>query len=424
MTNQTNKRIIMLSSAQSYRGGAFEKAAKKLGVEIVIGEDIPLPFQKSSNAQLPLDYRDIKRSTNSIKKYAIDKPITAILGLDDSGTIIQASASQALGLAHNELDGALASRDKYLMRQRFAKNNVPSPNFSHHTFSEDMEKIAHKINYPCVIKPTTLSGSRGVMRADTPEDFLKRIKRLEIILKKERCNEFLVEDFIPGVEVALEGLLDNGTLHVLALFDKPDPLVGPFFEETIYVTPSRLPKNAQDKIVLAAEQAAQALGLVIGPIHAELRYNEKGAWLVEIAGRSIGGLCGNTLRFETHASLEELILRQALGMELSGLSRASGADGVMMIPIPEKGILSKIEGLELAMAVPWIDDVNITFPLNYPLVPLPEGNSYLGFIFASGDTPTQVENALREAHSHLEFTIKPELQVIQSSRPSIKNIIN
>jgi len=404
--------MILLASAQSYRGSAFQAAAKKLGIEIVLGEDIPVPMQQKSRAALALDYRDIPRSTKTIETYAKDHPIQAILGLDDSGTLLAASASATLGLSHNDPAAARATRDKFIMRQCFAEHQVPSPHFALYSFSQDILKLAESISYPCVVKPTSLSGSRGVIRANNAAEFILAVKRLKEILLHERCEEFMVEDYIPGVEVAVEGLLDNGRLHILAIFDKPDPLEGPFFEETIYVTPSRLPDATLEQVTAASELAAASLGLVNGPMHAELRCNPQGAWLLEIAGRSIGGLCGQTLRFETEATLEELILRQAFGMDLSGAERKSGADGVMMIPIPEAGLLKEVRGLEKARQVALIDEITITAPLNYPLVPLPEGNSYLGFIFATGNTPQEVESALREAHACLHFEIMPELPVL------------
>jgi biotin carboxylase len=298
------------------------------------------------------------------------------------------------------------------MRQRFAAANVPSPTFHLHHTTDDPAAIAAHVTYPCVLKPTILAGSRGVMRADNPAEFRQRFDRLRRILATERCNDLLVEDFIPGVEVALEGILDKGRLKVLALFDKPDPLDGPFFEETIYVTPSRLPAESQSAIFAATTQAAAALGLRHGPIHAELRLNERGPWLVEVAARSIGGLCSQTLRFGTEMSLEELILRQAFGLEIESLQRDGQAGGVMMIPIPETGLLKEVTGLEEASAVPHIESIEITAPLNYPVVPLPEGNSYLGFIFARGPHPAAVEAALREAHGRLNFDIAPQLPLL------------
>jgi len=245
---------------------------------------------------------------------------------------------------------------------------------------------------------------------------VNRLKKLlDSLIAPGASKPFLVERFIPGLEVALEGLLDNGRLHLLALFDKPDPLDGPFFEETIYVTPSRLAPATQAAIVETTAQAAAALGLQTGPVHAELRVNDNGPWIVEIAGRSIGGLCSRALRFDAGdlgTSLEELILRQACGLPIPSLGREKQASGVMMIPIPAAGLLRRVEGVAEAEAVPGVDDVTITARLNYRIVPLPEGDSYLGFIFARGETPGAVEAALRQAFGRLRFHIDEEIRLI------------
>jgi biotin carboxylase len=304
------------------------------------------------------------------------------------------------------------------MRRLLRDGGARMPWFRLYSTADDPAVVAAEAPYPCVVKPVNLNGSRGVMRADTPEQLMASIGRLSRMMAAETMEPrpFLLEGFIPGVEVALEGLLDEGRLRVLALFDKPDPLDGPFFEETIYVTPSRLPPAAQAAIEATTSTAAAALGLRTGPIHAELRLNDEGAWIVEIAGRSIGGLCSRVLRFgagdPSEASLEELILRQAAGLPLGDLSRRDRAAGVMMIPIPEAGLLREVSGVEAAATAPFIEGVEITARLNYPLTPLPEGDSYLGFIFARGRTPEEVETALREAHSRLRFSIDPLLPLL------------
>jgi len=259
------------------------------------------------------------------------------------------------------------------------------------------------------VKPTGLSGSRGVMRADDPDQLVARIERLRRLLARERCDGVLVEDYLPGVEVAIEALLDAGRLHPLAIFDKPDPLEGPFFEETLYVTPSRLPEPAQAALLEGAWAAAAALGLREGPVHAELRWDGARAWLVEVAGRSIGGLCSRILRFAGGGSLEELVIRQALGMLATTPEREPPPGGVMMIPVPGAGVLRGVRGVEEARAVPGVEDVVITARLHYPLVPLPEGDGYLGFVFARGGSPEAVEAALREAHARLRFDLAREL---------------
>jgi len=270
--------------------------------------------------------------------------------------------------------------------------------------------------YPGVVRPIRINGSRGVIRANNPREFVAAASRLAALLDAIDpmlgAKPFLVEHFIPGFEVALEGLLDHGALQVLALFDKPDPLDGPFFEETLYVTPSRLPEATQAAIARCAADAAAALGLREGPMHAELRINDQGPWIVELAGRSIGGLCSKTLRFGTDISLEELILRQACGMPIESTVRTSVAGGVMMIPIPGAGLLKRVEGVAESAAVPGVEAVDITARINYPIVPLPEGDSYLGFIFARSGTPVEVEAALREAHSRLRFRIQPSISLV------------
>jgi biotin carboxylase len=341
--------------------------------------------------------------------------LAAILPVDDSGVVAAAAAAAQLKLPHNAPQAAAAARDKLLMRNLMAAAGAPCPPFRAFHTDDDPAEVAAQVPYPCVLKPTGLNGSRGVMRADHPAEFVARATRLARLLRAEYgpgSHPYLVEAFIPGFEVALEGLLDAGRLHVLALFDKPDPLDGPFFEETIYVTPSRLPPDVQAAIAAAAAQAAAALGLCTGPVHAELRVNDGEPWLLEIAGRSIGGLCGRTLRFGLEGaamSLEELIVRQACGLPWSATSAApQAASGVMMIPIPAAGILAGVTGIAAAQAVPGIEGVEISAPLHQTLTPLPEGESYLGFIFARAATPAAVEAALRAAHACLQFSIVPE----------------
>jgi biotin carboxylase len=404
-------RVILLASGRTYRLAAFSAAAERLGIEVVTGDDVPLPLLGRAAAELPLDYRDLAASAKAVVRYAQRTPVGAIVGVDDSGTLIAARASAALGLPHNAPEAAEAARDKHVMRRRFAQAGVPSPAFRLWKTSDDPRAIAAATRFPCVVKPTLLAGSRGVMRADDPGDLVTRFERLCRILAAERCHDVLVEDYVPGVEVALEGLLEGGRLRTLALFDKPDPLEGPFFEETIYVTPSRLPAEAQESLRAAAGAAAAALGLREGPVHAELRWNDRGPWLIEVAARSIGGLCSQTLRFGAGVALEELILRHAFGMPVMADRDTGRASGVMMIPIPSAGHLRGVEGVEAASSMPGIEKVEITARMNHPLVPLPEGDSYLGFIFARGERPEDVELTLRAAHGRLRFEIAPELPV-------------
>jgi len=409
------KRLLLLVSALSYRSAAFCRAAKRLDVEVVQAIDLPTELAEYWHVELGVPFADPERAVEELAAYAAEHPVDAIVPVDDAATLIAARTAQRLGLPYNSPQASLAARDKYEMRQAFAAAGVPSPEFRLVSTAEDSKALAQNVQYPCVIKPTRMSGSRGVIRADDPASFVAAFERVRRLLEREGGDQLLLERFIPGLEVALEGLLSDGRLKVLALFDKPDPLDGPFFEETIYVTPSRLPGDVQQAIAACAEQAAASVGLCQGPLHAELRVNDQGPWMVELAGRSIGGLCSSILEFGTNMSLEELILRQALGMDVSSVRRRDEAVGVMMIPIPAGGWFKDVQGVEEAKAVPLVQDVTISVRLNQRIVPLPEGASYLGFIFAKGSTPADVEQALRRAHSRLSFTIEPELPILQPS---------
>ncbi len=407
------KTVLLLTTPQSYRADAFLAAGQKLGVSIVQGFDLPEALAQQWGMPLQLNFSEPDTAVAHIIQFAQKRPLAAVVPVDDAGAVLAAKASKALGLPHNDVAAAEAARDKYKMRQMLAAAGVKSPQFLRFSLEETGGTIAStiedKIGFPCVVKPLHLNGSRGVMRANDTAELTAAVQRLRHLLPAG--GHFLVETYLPGVEVALESVLENGSLHPLAIFDKPDPLEGPFFEETIYVTPSRLPEAVQAQIVETAAAGAAALGLQLGSVHAELRVNEAGAWIVEVNGRSIGGLCSQTLRFDMGISLEELILRQATGLPVSHLQREQQASGVMMIPIPRGGILRGFSGVEKAKEVPGIDEVTITAPLNNRLVPLPEGESYLGFIFASGEMPDEVERALRQAHALLQFQIDEEIRL-------------
>jgi biotin carboxylase len=411
--------ILLLTTAHTYRAEAFRTAAKKLDVEVITAIDLPDELSRPRETAIMLDFRDPDQAVRRIVAYAHDHPLTAILSVDDSASLIAAEASAALGLPHNSPQAAEAARDKFVMRTLLKQGGVRVPNFQLFSTADDLSDVAQRVTYPCVIKPLALNGSRGVIRADDADQLVAAAQRLSRLLHAIDPSldpkPYLVEDFIPGCEVALEGLLQHGELKVLALFDKPDPLDGPFFEETLYVTPSRLAPETQNAITCCTAESARALGLSAGPVHAELRINDRGPWLVEMAGRSIGGLCSQTLRFAHNAdvSLEELIVRQAVGMEIDTVERENRSGGVMMIPIPEAGLLRGVSGVEEAKAVTGIEDVQIAAKLNYPLAPLPEGESYLGFIFARGSTPDEVEAALRAAHACLRFDVQPIIPLLQ-----------
>ena len=407
-------RLLLLVPTTTYRTEDFVEAARRLDVELVVAAERPNTLAAAlPDHLLTLPFADPAAAAALMRDYARTRPVAAVVPVDDATTVVGAAIGQALGLRANALAAVSATRDKQVMREALARGGVRQPGFVVFSITADPEGVAARARYPCVLKPLVLSASRGVIRADTPAQFVAAWSRIGAILAEPEvralgagASSILVEDFVPGVEVSLEGMLTEGDLATLAIFDKPDPLDGPFFEETIYVTPSRLPESAQKAVAECAGRAARALGLSDGPIHAELRINDGGPWLIELAARSIGGLCSRTLRFGTGMSLEEIILRHALGWPIASLERERPAAGVMMIPIPRGGILDDVRGLEAARAVGGIEDVTISIPKGHPVVALPEGSRYLGFIFSRAAAPAEAEATLRRAHALLDFTIR------------------
>ena len=409
-------RVLLLLSRTSYRAEAFVAAAHSLDVAITVGSNHRQALADlTPGGALTLGVGDVDRSVAIIVRFASDYPLTAIVAAEDDFTPVAAEASDALGLRHHPPEAVRSARNKAVMRQRLEEAGFPSPWFQVASVEDDAEAAAGSVRYPCVLKPLALSASRGVIRADTPEEFGRAWRRIREILAQPDAltrsghgvAKILIEAYMPGGEVAVEGIVVGGQLKTLAVLDKPDPMEGPYFEETILVTPSRLPESVQREIVSCVQRSVDILGLDNGPVHAELRVDAERASLLEIAPRSIGGRCSTILRFEPEATLEELILRHALGMPIDEYSRAPGAGGVMMLPIPDAGVLREVGGSEAALEVPGIDGLEITIPVSHKVVPLPEGNRYLGFLFARAATPEQVETALRAAYAKLDVKIEP-----------------
>lgn len=406
-------RILILMATRTYRAEAFLKAASRLGVEVTVGTEVEqLLGHLTPGATLALDFRRPGLARRQVVDFAERFPIDAVVGVDDDTTVLAALAAEALGLPHNSVESVKAARYKDVTRLILAETDLNQPTFRLVGTDQDPLQAAEAITYPCVVKPLALSASRGVIRANDPGEFVAAFRGVVEILGESdlepddpAATQVLVEDYIPGREFALEGLLRDAELTVLTLFDKPDPLEGPYFEETIYLTPSRLPASDQKAVADATARAADALGLREGPIHAELRLNGRGPWVIEVAPRSVGGLCSRSLRFEAGQSLEEIILRQAAHLGIESLRRERQPAGVMMIPIPRAGRLVEVGGRDQARAVPGIEDLTITIPCGQKVVPLPHGTKYLGFIFARADTPEAVEAALRDAHQQLEVVI-------------------
>jgi len=338
----------------------------------------------------------------------------AVLAVDDSGVELAALLSERLGLPGNPARAVRRVRDKLAFRRLLQEREFECPGFHHLPSGEDPRKLLPELKFPVVVKARRLSGSRGVIRADDPEALMRAVSWVRAIqTRADRDAQglgLIIEDFIPGREYALEGSLQRGELTTLALFDKPDPLDGPYFEETLYITPSRLPQALQDCIHQEVARACRAAKLLTGPVHAEVRVNDQGIWILEVAARSIGGLCGRVLTHLLGMSLEEFILRQVVAESVPSLPVAGegGAAGVMMIPIPRRGIYRGLEGLAAAQSVPGVTGVAITVEPGQIIAPPPDGASYLGFIFSRAANPADAETALRTAHGRLHFDIRPE----------------
>jgi hypothetical protein len=433
-------RILLLATTTGYQTRAFGDAAARVGVELVFATDrchlIEDPWQDHA---IPIRFYDEDASVAAILESAAARPLDGLLVVGDRPTVIGARVAERLGLPWHPPAAAAAARHKQLTRERLRDAGLPVPWFlpvpldvptpSLSNPSNPQSPIPSPLSYPCILKPVALSGSRGVMRADDAEGLAAAFARLQALMRQpevraerdEAHATALIEGFIPGREYALEGLLHHGRLQTLAIFDKPDPLDGPFFEETIYLTPSAAGDDTQGAIVDAVTRAARALGLHHGPIHAECRVNGDGVFVLEVAARPIGGLCARTLRFQPAPgpeplALEEILLRHALGEDPTPYQRDATASGVMMVPIPKRGILRRVDGIDEARAVPGVVEIHITAKTDQLLVPLPEGASYLGFIFARAAASDAVDRALRQAHARLVFTIDPEWPLLAPGR--------
>jgi hypothetical protein len=401
------RRLLLFAATTGYQIRVFAEAGRKLGVSVTLATDrchvLDDPW---GDAALPVKFDRIEESLESLRGLAFD----GVAAVGDRPAVLAAAAAETLGIPFHPLRAARAASDKYLARRLNRAAGVRVPSFFRAATDEDPENIAGRAPYPCVLKPLGLSASRGVIRANNRAEFVEAFHRI----RKIGEHDLQVESYIEGREFAVEGLVTRGCFQPLAIFDKPDPLEGPYFEETIYVTPSREPDAVQRELLETTEQSIRALGLWHGPIHAELRYNSQGAWILEAAARPMGGLCARALQFERKggkpAPLEELILRHAFGEDVSGARLAAPASGVMMIPIPKAGVFEEAEGVEEALRVPGIHDLIITAKPGQLLLPLPEGATYLGFLFARGETAEAVESAIREAHGKLRFRIATALE--------------
>jgi biotin carboxylase len=407
---------LLLFPANSYRVDAFVEAAARADLELWLGTDMPAAFARRGLRTFGVDFGAPEAAAAVIAEAAREAPFAGIVATNESSGVVAAVAAALLGLPFASPGAAMAARDKRRMRELLAAHGVPSPRHRVLAPDDDPARIASDVAFPCVVKPPMLTGSQGVIRADDADALVRAVARVRRILDKHGSEsraypgffDVIVEDYLPGREVAVEALMTNGAMTPLAIFDKPDDLTGPYFEETLYVTPSRLAPAEQADVLAVTERAARALGLTHGPIHVELRTHEGRASVVELAGRSIGGLCSQVFRLAA-GPLEDLLLAHAARLPLPTRTEGALAAGVMMIPVPRSGVLRAARGVESARAVPGVDGVTIALAPGDAIRALPEGASYLGFIFARGASPDDVEATLRRAHAELAFEWAPLL---------------
>ncbi|MDQ1406487.1 MAG: hypothetical protein QOG55_2116 [Acidobacteriaceae bacterium] len=432
-----SRRLLLFTNKLGYQTRSVETAAQKHATEIIYVTDRCHQLEDPwGDRAIAVHFESAQSAAASVVAALNGKSVDGILALGDSPSVAAAYTARELGISYNHPVAVEACRSKLRMREVFRETGMKTPWFRTINLHPLPEPALLGISYPCVLKPLSLSASRGVIRANNRDEFISAAQRIRKLLespeiratREAHLDQILVESYIPGREVAVEGLLTDGVLRVLAIFDKPDPLEGPYFEETIYVTPSDLPESQQLAIQKCAQESARAIALTRGPVHAEFRIQrENGAdevWPLEIAARPIGGLCTRALRFvenetveneDTHKQasigLEELLLLHSLDLPVNTWTRERTASGVMMIPVPSSGILEGVQGEEAARATFGITELLITARLHDYIEAWPEGASYLGFLFAAAKTPREVEQALRTAHEKLHFTMTTRLPV-------------
>jgi biotin carboxylase len=438
--SSNKRRVLLLATTTGYQIRAFDEAAADLGIDLVLASDrcdqLDDPWRDRAIA---VRYHDIDRSVASLsaalsmlgtRNTSQVPPVAGtvgVLAVGDRPTVLAAHVAERSGIRWHSAAAAECSRDKVKTRERFREAGLITPEFqvveSDESLDQALARAARLL--PCVVKPVVLSGSRGVMRANTSSDLQAAGRRLRRLLESRdvrslrdpQAGRMLIERFVEGREYAVEGVLTEGVLQVLAVFDKPDALDGPFFEETIYVTPSRA--SAKDRVAMldGIGAAVRALGLEQGPIHAECRIGPAGVTVLEVAARPIGGLCARAVHLVNPESevcgLEALLLRHALREQVHSWQPAAEASAVMMVPIPAAGIYRGVEGVEAARHVPGVTDVRITAKVDHMLTPLPEGATYLGFVFARDRTPAGAERAVREAHAQLRFRIDRAVRIVE-----------
>ncbi len=397
--------VIVILPSGTYRAQDFVKAADSLGIDLVVASEQPPPMDMGDR-YLQIDCSDPHLAAEALADLADRVLVDGVVAADDPGVVTAALTAKRLGLPGNPPEGASATRDKLAMRRLLAAGEVPQPRFAPLPPEADAGDVAAEIGFPAVIKPADRTASQGVIRVDGPDEATRAAERIRRIVGDDETT-LVVEEYVAGAEIAIEGLVHDGDLQVLATFDKPDTSEGPYFPETIFVTPSRLDQARLAGVTRQAGAAVRALGLRTGPVHIEMRVSETRAWIIEVAARSIGGLCSRSLNFGLMGtSLESLILRNSLGLDVGHLRREPVASGVLMLPNPGTGVVAGVLGEAETRALDGVTGIDLTVVPGTPISAAPEGDRYLGFVYARAATPELVEETLRKAMITLEVQLE------------------
>ncbi len=387
-------RLLLVAPSRSYRVGDFLDAALAMGCEVTVASDAVSAIPGSF---IPVSFDDPVAAGERLADLV--GAVDGVVGTDGSAIVVAAETARMLGLPANAADALVAAGDKYRQRQAVEAAGVLQPSFA---LLDGPAAPTTWSAFPAIVKPLDRSASQGVLRVDSPAELGEAVRTVGAIVGPG--SSLLVEAFVPGIEVAVEGLVRGGRLDVVAVFDKPDSPQGPTFPETLLVSPARLAPDALDRVIEVVGRAVAAVGVAEGPVHVECKVKGGEVWFLELAARTIGGLCGRAL-VPGGVSLEEVVVRHALGLSLPAPPWRAAATGVLMLPVDETGKVEAVRGIDAAQAVEGVTDVVITVGAGEEVVALPAGDRYIGFVFARAETADEAEAVLRSAWAEIEVEV-------------------
>ena len=383
------KKLLLVIPENSYKSNDFVFAAEKLGIDFMIITDSEQVSSKFSDTVI-INKFDAELNKNNIKKL---KDVTHVLPVDHSALKFSGYLVDLLEVKGNKLESINLSMNKYESRKIFNSlldikaNNEIIKNI------DDINIFINK-NGTSVLKPNYGTASKSVLKINNVE---KNKEQIEKLMQDCFDQDLVIEEYIDGKEYALEGTIINSELKKIVIFDKPVEYKHPYFEESIYITPSELSSEAEKRVVSIVDKACKKIGLEDGPVHVEFKINENQIFIIEINPRMIGGLCSRCLSFGLFkVSLEEIILHAFMNNELKNIELLNNYVGVLMIPTPKSGKFISINKKELEN-IQNISNVEITVPEGSDLLEPPYGDKYLGFAFSQGIDKKTVNESLLTA---------------------------